>query len=528
MQDVRFKAVTTDDELQQVYRLNHSTFAEELGQYEINSTGELIDRFHGLNTYFVAKSGDEVIGMISINNSPPFSIEKRLSDPAAVMAELVAPSEVRMLAIKPEHRSSIVAGGLFWQVFAEAERCGRSHLLISGITERAEMYHSLGFRDLGVAVPAGEVSYIPMAMEIGDRSVAAKAARFRQWWQRRGTRSVSLMPGPVAISHSIRRAFEQAAVSHRAPEMIACYNEVRGVLQEMAGGMRVALMTGSGTLANDAVAATLRARFGDAGGVVLANGEFGMRLVRQARSAGLAFESLEWSWGESWNFETISQHLDGAAWLWCVHLETSTGQLNDLKRLSRLCEEKGVVLAADCVSSLGAVALEDCRLALASGVSGKALGAYAGLAMVFVDDAMLAVTDFNCLPATFNLAQSIAQREPMFTVASPQLRALRQALRKSFGDAASRAARYEHYRTLSRWVREQLRDRAIVPLVDDESAAPVICTFHLRDRETARRCAEAGFVIAHESGYLVQRGWGQISVMGDLDRERIEGAFDLL
>jgi aspartate aminotransferase-like enzyme len=132
------------------------------------------------------------------------------------------------------------------------------------------------------------------------------------------------------------------------------------------------------------------------------------------------------------------------------------------------------------------------------------------------------------MPATFNLAQSIAQREPMFTVASPQLRALRQALRKSFGDAASRAARYEHYRALSRWVQEQLCSRGIVPLVDDESAAPVICTFHLRDRETARRCAEAGFVIAHESGYLVQRGWGQISVMGDLDRERIEGVFDLL
>jgi hypothetical protein len=35
-----------------------STFAEELGQYEVNPEGELVDRYHGLNSYFVAKSGD--------------------------------------------------------------------------------------------------------------------------------------------------------------------------------------------------------------------------------------------------------------------------------------------------------------------------------------------------------------------------------------------------------------------------------------------------------------------------------------
>jgi hypothetical protein len=77
-------------------------------------------------------------------------------------------------------------------------------------------------------------------------------------------------------------------------------------------------------------------------------------------------------------------------------------------------------------------------------------------------------------------------------------------------------------------VREQFRQRGIEPLVDGENAAPVICTFALKDRDMARQCADAGFFIAHESSYLAQRGWGQISVMGDLDREQIEGVFDLL
>jgi aspartate aminotransferase-like enzyme len=202
--------------------------------------------------------------------------------------------------------------------------------------------------------------------------------------------------------------------------------------------------------------------------------------------------------------------------------------LNDLWRLSRVCEEHGVALAADCVSSLGAVPLEGCRLALASGVSGKALGSYAGLAMVFADERTLRETPFDQVPATFDLAQNIRQCAPMYTVASPQLRALRQALEENYRDAKSRAKRYAHYCALGTWVRAALRERGLQPLVDDETAAPVICTFELTDAEIAQRCSDAGFQIAHESGYLVERGWGQISVMGDLTRQSVEGVFAAL
>lgn len=529
MQDVVFKLATSAEELGQVHRLNHQTFAQELGQYETNESGELVDRFDSGNRYFVAKQGDAVIGMISINNTSPFSIEKRLKDPRATLDAIPGPSEVRLLAIKSEVRGGIVLAGLFWQVYAEARRQGRSHLLISGLAERAEMYRTLGFRDLGSAVPSGAASFIPMAMEIGDAAVEEKAKRFEAWWQRRDREPVSLLPGPVQISATVRRAFEQVPVSHRASSMVEAYGAVRKMLEDLTSGLRVSLMTGSGTLANDAVAACLRARFGDARGLVLANGEFGERLIRQAHGAGLRFDALEWSWGERWDFAAIEARIRGGAeWVWCVHLETSTGQLNDLRRLSEVCEQNGCVLAADCVSSLGAVPLNACNLALASGVSGKALGAYAGLAMVFADERMLRETPFEQVPATFNLAKNVKQCAPMYTIASPQLRALRQALDENYRDARSRARRYEHYRELSGWVRSELRQRGICLLVDDDSAAPVICTFPLANRRAAQRCSDAGFHISHESGYLEQRGWGQISVMGDLTRQRIEGVFAAL
>ena len=529
MRAVTFKPLTTAEELKQVHRLNHRTFAEELGQYEIQDSGELPDRFDTGNRYFVAKLDEAVVGMISINGMAPFSIEKRLTNAAETLARLRDPSEVRLLAIRSDVRNGIVVAGLFWQVYAEARRQGTSHMLISGIEDRAEMYRSLGFRDLGEAVPSGAVRYIPMAMDLSDPEVERKANRFSAWWHRRDRERVSLLPGPVQISRGVRAAFEQAPVSHRASSMVEAYGDVRKMLSELADGMPVALMTGSGTLANDAVAACLRARFGDGRGLVLANGEFGGRLMRQARAALLRFEALEWSWGEPWSFAAIEERLRrGVDWVWCVHLETSTGQLNDLWRLSRVCEEHCVALAADCVSSLGAVSLDGCRLALASGVSGKALGSYAGLAMVFADERTLRETPFDQVPATFDLAQNIRQCAPMYTVASPQLRALRQALDENYRGAKSRGKRYAHYCALGTWVRAALRERGLQPLVDDETAAPVICTFELTDAEIARRCSDAGFQIAHESGYLVERGWGQISVMGDLTRQSVEGVFAAL
>jgi aspartate aminotransferase-like enzyme len=101
-------------------------------------------------------------------------------------------------------------------------------------------------------------------------------------------------------------------------------------------------------------------------------------------------------------------------------------------------------------------------------------------------------------------------------------------LDENYRDAKSRAKRYAHYDALGKWVRAALRERGLRPLVDDEMAAPVICTFELTDGEIARRCSDAGFQIAHESGYLMERGWGQISVMGDLTRQCVEGVFEAL
>jgi aspartate aminotransferase-like enzyme len=58
---------------------------------------------------------------------------------------------------------------------------------------------------------------------------------------------------------------------------------------------------GSGTLANDAIAAQLSLL--DGRGLVLSNGEFGERLIDHARRFGLSFDVLKIEWGEAFTRE---------------------------------------------------------------------------------------------------------------------------------------------------------------------------------------------------------------------------------
>jgi aspartate aminotransferase-like enzyme len=161
------------------------------------------------------------------------------------------------------------------------------------------------------------------------------------------------------------------------------------------------------------------------------------------------------------------------------------------------------------------------------GVSGKAFGAYAGIALIFVEEDMLKKICFKKMPSYFNIRAGICQREPLFTLPSPQLLALTEALRSRYADAEATTRRFDHYARLGSWVRSELRARGCSLVTAETFAAPTICTFPLPEH-AVERCKQRGFRIAYESQYLRERGWGQISVMGDLCEQTVGKVFDAL
>ena len=81
-----FKRAETAAEFDQIHRLNYRTFAEEVQQYAPDGTGVLVDRFHDKNVYYIAVENGRVLGMVAANDQPPFSVEKRVPDPASLDA----------------------------------------------------------------------------------------------------------------------------------------------------------------------------------------------------------------------------------------------------------------------------------------------------------------------------------------------------------------------------------------------------------------------------------------------------------
>ena len=178
-------------------------------------------------------------------------------------------------------------------------------------------------------------------------------------------------------------------MSHRSEDFRGQLQRVRKRLCALTGASRAAVMVGSGTLANDAIAASLAASAG--AGLVLVNGEFGERLVDHARRAGLRFDVVRQPWGEAFDPMLVAGHArqPGVRWIWAAHCETSTGVLNDLDALRAIAAATGARLCIDAISSIGTARADLRGVHLASCTSGKGLGSLPGLAVVLAGDAPL-------------------------------------------------------------------------------------------------------------------------------------------
>ena len=366
-----------------------------------------------------------------------------------------------------------------------------------------------------------------------------KILRVRKRWENHVERqapqrqeTVCLLPGPVTTSPAVRQAFQEAPIYHRGPEFIRRFVAVRQLLADLVQAKQAAILNGSGTLGNEAVAATLAATPNPGRGLMLSNGEFGHRLAKQATRFGLQPRILSWNWGEPWHLAEVEAALreePPGSWVWGVHQESSTGILNDLPGLVRIARQHGVRVCVDCISSLGAVPLDLQDVYLATGSTGKALGSFAGAALIFADPEALQNLDRSRVPSYFDVLAALGSEGPCYTFPSPTLRALEAALQE-YATPQQAQATYAHYADLGRYVRGELRRLDLVPLAHDEHACPVVTTFAPPGLETSTafvaRCRGWGYAIGGQSGYLAEKRMVQIATMGAVTREMFSPLFD--
>jgi aspartate aminotransferase-like enzyme/GNAT superfamily N-acetyltransferase len=520
--DLQLKVATEDWEFEQIHKLNYRTFVEEIPQHAPNPEGRLVDRFHAENRYIIALHGRDLVGMVAIRHQRPFSLDSKIPNLDAHLPAGRRPIEARLLAIAPEFRKTAVFVALFEYLVRQCVDDGFDIALISGTTRQLKLYRHLGFIPFGPLVGTAAAQYQPMYLTCeAFGQTAEKTAVWRDVFvsERGSTRPLNLMPGPVLTSAEVDAAFSAPAISHRSPGFLDQLSSVRTRLCELTGARDVQVLAGSGSLGNSVVAAQLRLR--ETTGLVVSNGEFGERLAAEARRSGLRFDWLKLRWGDVFDLEHIKTfvgRLPRGGWIWFVHHETSTGVLNPLDDLKQLAADHGLHVCIDCISSIGAVRVDLRGVHLATGTSGKGLGSYPGLALVFHDYQPNPEPDR--LPSYVDLGHWAAHASSPHTHSSNMVSALATALR------AVGPERMRRIEDNARWVRQTLQARGFSLLASEASACPAVITLALGDSGSAAQLGEEleqrGFALNFRSGHLLSRNWIQLSLLGDPPRAGLE------
>ncbi len=521
-----FKFANEDWEFEQIHRLNYKTFVQEIPQHKASPTHRLVDKFHNENTYLICLSGRRLAGMLAVRGNRPFSLDQKLENLDSYLPSGRKICEIRLLAIEKRFRGAQVLQGILALLWQHGVEKGYDLAIISGTTRQFRLYQHLGFVPFGPAVGSGDVQFQPMYVTL--ETFEATAREFLRSSPARSFQpsAVNFLPGPVTVRREVRRAFEQAPESHRADAFIKDFQATKQVLCELAHSGKVELFLGSGTLANDVVAGQLSLEGNR--GLVLANGEFGCRLLDQSRRFGLEFDALEFPWGDAIDLAAVRRALERdprPGWLWCVHCETSTGVLTDLERLKELCAEFQAKLCVDCVSSVGTMPLNLMGVYLATGSSGKGLRSYPGVSMVFYHHDV----GYNAgkLPRYLDLSHYAEQQGIPFTFSSNLLHALYAAIKRVPWDE-----RFAELAGHSAWLRTRLSDLGFQLIGNGAPISPAVVTIalpqDLNSSKLGEMMQESGYLLSCNSEYLRRRNWIQICLMGESSREKLVALLNAL
>jgi aspartate aminotransferase-like enzyme len=521
---LKFKIATEDWEFEAIHRLNYKTFVEEIPQHARNPEQRLVDKLHAENTYAICLHGDRLVGMVTGRGNRPFSLDHKVPNLDSHLPPGHKVLEVRLLSVEKEFRNGFVFSRLVGLLAQHFKDLGHDMAIISGTTRQQRLYKHLGFVPFGPIVGSGDAQFQPMYLTLEKFLQMAKALSPPSDAVEKIL--ACYLPGPVDVHQEVRKAFESGPVSHRSDGFMADFRSTKRMLCELTKAKHVEILLGSGSLANDAICAQLSLL--NEPGLILSNGEFGDRLIDHATRQGLEFEVYQIGWGDPLDYAEIRRRLElnpKLHWIWAAHCETSTGILNELDTLKQLCTEKGVKLCLDCISSIGTVPVDLSGVYLASCVSGKALASYPGLSMVFYNHELAPAP--KALPRYLDLGYYAAQAGIPFTHSSNLIFALQTALNR-----LDWTEKFAQIAEVGAWLRGKLREVGLQIVAPDAHAAPAVVTIALPSDIPSKTIGgllkRAGCLLSYNSGYLLQRNWIQICLMGEWPRDHLETLPDML
>jgi 2-aminoethylphosphonate-pyruvate transaminase len=268
--------------------------------------------------------------------------------------------------------------------------------------------------------------------------------------------------------------------------------------------------------------------------LVLQNGVYGERLAAIGRAHRIEVRTLECAnttvQDPAALRRALSEDREIAA-VAAVHHETTTGLLNPVKELGRVCRELGRIFVVDAISSIGGeeLDLEAWGVDAVIGTANKCIRALPGLSFVLAKKELLRrAADWPPRTLYLHLPGYFAQQEQGGVPFTPAVQigyAFQEALEELAEETVS--VRAATYRRLAARLRAGLASLGLEPLVAPPHRSHTITTLRLPAGWTYERLHDAlrarGLVIYAGQGALRQTAFrvANMGLMDDADVDRI-------
>ncbi|HBO51825.1 MAG: alanine--glyoxylate aminotransferase family protein [Planctomycetota bacterium] len=163
-------------------------------------------------------------------------------------------------------------------------------------------------------------------------------------------------PGPSGVHPRVHEALSSPVVGHLDPQFLGIMDNIQKMLRRLFRTENRLTIAVSGTGSAGMESAFVNVVEPGDEVLVCVNGVFGNRMSDIVERIGGVLHRIDRPWGEVFELseieDALASHPEVKA-VAIVHAETSTGALQPLEEIGKLCRSSGRLFLVDCVTSLG-------------------------------------------------------------------------------------------------------------------------------------------------------------------------------
>lgn len=298
-------------------------------------------------------------------------------------------------------------------------------------------------------------------------------------------RNILLNPGPATTTDTVKLAQLVPDICPREKEFENLMGSIIKDLVKIANGGKsyaAILFAGSGTGGIEAMVSSVIApgkKF-----LVLNNGAYGKRMADIARAYKIPVKELQFNWAEPIDLGRVEKELKKdkkIKYLGFIHHETTTGQLNPLRKLDKLGKKYGCLNIIDAVSSFAGIPIDVKKdgVDFMASTSNKSIQGMAGVVFVIAKKSRLEkIKDYPRRNLYFSLYDqyrySVEKYQMRFTPPVQTIYALRQAIDEFFGEGAQN--RFKRYKKSWLTLYQGLKKLGFKFLIPEENQSHILTT----------------------------------------------------